>query len=75
MGNNIIDVIIHGIAEHFEKPQVQSMLKTRILRPVVCVALSEVQVYLYGLIGFLVVLFILMAILIVLLMAMFIRSR
>ena len=67
--SNLIDIIIRGISDHFDKPEVQHMLKTRILHPVVCVALSEVQVYLYGLIGFLVVLFILLAVLIVLMMS------
>ncbi len=73
--SNLIDVLIKGISEHFDKPEVQTMLKTRIMRPVVCVALSEVQVYLYGLIGFLVVLFILLSVLIVLLMSMLVRGR
>lgn len=71
--SNLIDALIRGVSEHFDRPEVQTMLKTRIMRPVVCVALSEVQVYLYGLVGFLVVLFILLSVLIVLLMSMLMR--
>ncbi len=66
--DSILERVVESACKHLDDPMVQKRLRKHILKPVLGIVFSEVQVYVYGLAGFMLAMFVLVGILVFLLM-------